>query len=239
MKNLELPCYLVEDLLPLYADHLVCPQTEADLQTHLSHCQQCTQKYQAMTARMESQEQAARAMDAGGIQFLKKERKMGWYKILIAVVCCLVLFLGAFYGTVFHQQAFDFQVANLYQLADGSIYFELVPSEKERAINSISYRDKISQDHSCYEIQMGYSLLELWQSQKNSLSHRIYCFVRTPEPKADKTGYLPIYYTQGGCKLLIWDGNETLPSAPAEIEQNALRVLSPFSVRNAAETDLL
>ena len=73
MKHHELPCYLVEDLLPLYADHLVAPQTEADIQAHLSHCKSCTLKYQSMTAPLEPPKQAD---DAGGIQFLKKERRM-------------------------------------------------------------------------------------------------------------------------------------------------------------------
>lgn len=229
MKHHELPCYLVEDLLPLYADHLVAPQTEVDIQAHLSHCKSCTLKYQSMTAPLEPPKQAD---DAGGIQFLKKERRMERRKIFAAVVCCLVLFLGVFYWIAFRQQAFHFQVENLYQLADGSVYFELVPSDEESVITTISYHDGITPDQACYEIQIGYSLLSLWQSQKSSFGGRIYCFVRTPELNQDKTGYLPIYYTQGANKLLIWDGEEELPTAPEEVEQNALHTISPFSIRS-------
>lgn len=229
MKHHELPCYLVEDLLPLYADHLVAPQTEADIQAHLSHCKSCTLKYQSMTAPLEPPKQAD---DAGGIQFLKKERRMERRKIFAAVICCLVLFLGVFYWIAFRQQAFHFQVENLYQLADGSIYFELVPSDKEDAINGISYHEQISQNPSRCEIQMGYSLLSLWQSQTGTSNGRIYCFVRTPEPNADGTGYLPVYYTQGSSQLLIWDGEEKLPDAPDTVEQYAASTLSPFSIRN-------
>ena len=229
MKHHELPCYLVEDLLPLYADHLVAPQTEADIQAHLSHCKSCSLKYQSMTAPLETPKQAD---DAGGIQFLKKERRMERRKIFAAVVCCLVLFLGVFYWIVFRQQAFHFQVENLYQLADGSVYFELVPSDEESVITTISYHDGITPDQACYEIQIGYSLLSLWQGQKSSFGSRIYCFVRTPELNQDKTGYLPIYYTQGANKLLIWDGEEELPTAPEEVEKNALHTISPFSIRS-------
>lgn len=234
MKKLELPCYLVEDLLPLYADHLVSSQTKDNIQFHLSHCKNCSLKFQAMITPMETQEQAAQTINAGGVQFLRKERRMGIYKIIAAAVCCLILSVGLFYWIVFHQLAFDFQVQNLYRLTDGTIYFELVPSEEESAINSISYHDTISQERSCYEIHMGYSLLSLWQNQINSSSGRVYCFIRTPEPNADKTGYLPIYYTQGSCKLLIWDGEDNLPPAPDDVEQKALNILSPFYVRNDA-----
>lgn len=232
MKNHDLPCYLVEDLLPLYAEHLVSSQTENDIQLHLSHCKSCSLKYQAMTAPMETPKQDAQTVDAGGVQFLKKERRMGRYKIVAAMACCLALFLGMFYWSVIRQHAFDFEVENLYQLADGSIYFELVPSDEESAITTISYRDGITADQTCYEIQIGYSLLSLWQDQKSSFGERIYCFVRTPEPNQDKTGCLPIYYTQGSTKLLIWDGEEELPTAPDEIEQNSQNILSPFSIKN-------
>lgn len=229
MKNHELPCYLVEDLLPLYVDHLVSSQTENDVQLHLSHCKSCSSKYHSMTAPMEAPKQPA---DAGGVQFLKKERRMGRYKIIAAVTCCLAVFLGIFYWGVIRQQAFDFEVQNLYQLADGSVYFELVPSEEESAITTISYRDGIASDQTGYEIQMGYSLLSLWQSQKSSFGGRIYCFVRTPALNQEKTGYLPIYYTHGSRKLLIWDGEKELPTAPYAVEQNALHTISPFSIRN-------
>lgn len=231
MKNLELPCYLVEDLLPLYADHLVSSQTQNDIQTHLSGCKNCYLRYQAMTTPMGTQRQTAQESDAGGIRFLKKERQMGIYKVIAAVVCCLALFLGAFYWAVLRQQAFDFQVENLCQLADGSIYFELVPSAQESAISGISYHDGLSQDESRYEIQMGYSLFSLWQSQKSSLGRQIYCFVLAPAPNSDGTSHLPVYYIHGSRQLLIWDGKETLPAAPAEIEEASQTILSPFSIR--------
>ena len=118
-------------------------------------------------------------------------------KIFAAVVCCLVLFSGGILWIVFRQQAFHFQVENLYQLADGAIYFELVPSDKEDAINGISYHEQLCPESIPLRIQMGYSLLSLWQSQTGTSNGRIYCFVRTPEPNADGTGYLPVYYTQG------------------------------------------
>ena len=54
MKKLELPCYLVEDLLPLYADHLVSSQTKDNIQFHLSHCKNCSLKFQAMITPMET-----------------------------------------------------------------------------------------------------------------------------------------------------------------------------------------
>lgn len=230
MKKIELPCYLVEDLLPLYVDHLVGAETADAIQSHLSQCKNCTLKYQALASPLKLQSESVPFEDAGGVSFLKKVHRAGVYKMICFAVCCMFLFSAALYLIAFRQHAFDFEVNHLYQLSDGSIYFELLPSKDEQWINGISYHDGISEDLSCYEIQMGYSLLSLWQSGGTSLGERSYCFVRTPEPASDGTGSLPIYYAQGNSRLLIWDGKTELPAAPKEIEEKAQSVLSPFSI---------
>lgn len=230
MKKIELPCYLVEDLLPLYVDHLVSDKTADAIQSHLSQCRNCSLKYEALTSPVTLRSESASQDDAGGVEFLKKVHRAGIYKMVCFAVCCILIFSAALYLLAFRQHPFDFEVENLYQLSDGSIYFELLPSKDERLINGISYRDGISEDLSCYEIQMGYSLLSLWQSGGNTIGERSYCFVRTPEPASDGAGSLPIYYTQGNSRLLIWDGKTDLPAAPEAIEEKAQSILSPFSI---------
>ena len=39
---MKLPCYLVQDLLPLYKDHVCDEQTSADVAEHLSDCAACS-----------------------------------------------------------------------------------------------------------------------------------------------------------------------------------------------------
>ena len=65
---MKLPCYLVQDLLPLYKDHVCDEQTSADVAEHLSGCAACS----ALLAEMDTppqetavqEEQAAEAAEA-------------------------------------------------------------------------------------------------------------------------------------------------------------------------------
>lgn len=47
---MKLPCYLVQDLLPLYKDHVCDEQTSADVAEHLSDCAACS----ALLAEMDA-----------------------------------------------------------------------------------------------------------------------------------------------------------------------------------------
>ena len=49
---MKLPCYLVQDLLPLYKDHVCDEQTSADVAEHLSDCAACS----ALLAEMDAQQ---------------------------------------------------------------------------------------------------------------------------------------------------------------------------------------
>ena len=45
----KLPCYIVKDLLPLYADDLLSPESEQDVRAHLGQCEECGAVYSKMT----------------------------------------------------------------------------------------------------------------------------------------------------------------------------------------------
>ena len=47
---MKLPCYLVQDLLPLYKDHVCDEQTSADVAEHLSDCAACSALLAEMAA---------------------------------------------------------------------------------------------------------------------------------------------------------------------------------------------
>ena len=47
---MKLPCHLVQDLLPLYKDHVCDEQTSADVAEHLSDCAACS----ALLAEMDA-----------------------------------------------------------------------------------------------------------------------------------------------------------------------------------------
>ena len=53
--NKELPCYIVSDLLPLYQDDILSEQTKKDIDKHLSECEDCKKKIDAMKMKIDIQ----------------------------------------------------------------------------------------------------------------------------------------------------------------------------------------
>lgn len=97
MKN-KMNCQIIEDLLPLYIDHLTQDETNEAIQEHLKQCEKCQQKYIDLTAD-EQIEQPVKE-----INYLKKIKKSNKRKfkygvlttllVLIAVVIIKVFFIG-------------------------------------------------------------------------------------------------------------------------------------------------
>ena len=183
-----------------------------------------------MEEPIHGQDEPFQSNDTKAVNFLKKEKRMAFKKIIAAILSVTLIFSALFYGIVFQQQAFHFETRNLYQLSDGDLYFELVPSEPESAVSSISYSDEISAEQDRYEIHMGYSLSTLWQSSPSALPGRVYCFTIAPVQNQEETAYMPVYYTQGNETLLIWDGEQALAPAPPEIEEKVQTMSKPFGV---------
>lgn len=44
----QLPCEIIEDLLPMYADELTSTVTNGMVEEHLQTCENCAKKYQLM-----------------------------------------------------------------------------------------------------------------------------------------------------------------------------------------------
>ena len=53
--NKGLPCYIVSDLLPLYQDDILSEQTKIDIDKHLSECEDCKKKMDAMKMKIDIQ----------------------------------------------------------------------------------------------------------------------------------------------------------------------------------------
>ena len=52
MKN-NVPCALIRDLVPLYAEDLVSDETRKELETHIQECEECKAYYDRATKEME------------------------------------------------------------------------------------------------------------------------------------------------------------------------------------------
>ena len=73
----KISCNTVRDLLPLYADHLLSPETEAEVKAHLGECAECREVYERMTAPEPEIPETGDEVD-----YLKKVRRK-WKKVVV------------------------------------------------------------------------------------------------------------------------------------------------------------
>ena len=96
---MKLPCYLVQDLLPLYKDHVCDEQTSADVAEHLSDCAACSALLAEMDAPPQEtavqEVQAAEAAEA--LSTVKKNLRARQVKITLAAVGGLLALICAFF----------------------------------------------------------------------------------------------------------------------------------------------
>ncbi|MBR5980464.1 MAG: zf-HC2 domain-containing protein, partial [Firmicutes bacterium] len=89
--NSKLPCHIVKDLLPNYADGLLSPESEAEVKAHLEECEACRAVYRQMT---EPEPEPQISEDAAEVDYLKKYKRRR-KSILIAAVVFALLIAGA------------------------------------------------------------------------------------------------------------------------------------------------
>ena len=101
MKNIpELPCAIVEDLLPAYVEGLTSEETTAAVEAHLASCPACAAKRAAMGAEEgpspEEAEETAREVD-----YLKAVRRRGRRRVAAAILCTVLVLLLGFAAKIF------------------------------------------------------------------------------------------------------------------------------------------
>ena len=93
----KLPCDIIQDLLPSYADGLTSPASSEAVEAHLAECPTCAAAYTAMQAGSAGDaKDAAKSEESGSedfpeIDYLKKIRSTNRKRILAAVLLVLLL----------------------------------------------------------------------------------------------------------------------------------------------------
>ena len=101
MKNIpELPCAIVEDLLPAYVEGLTSAETTAAVEAHLASCPACAAKRAAMGAEEgPSPEEAAET--AREVDYLKAVRRRSRRRVAAAILCTVLVLLLGFAAKIF------------------------------------------------------------------------------------------------------------------------------------------
>lgn len=101
MKNIpELSCAIVEDLLPTYVEGLTSEETNMAVESHLASCPACAAKRAAMGAEDVPSEEAAEETTRE-VDYLKKVRRRGRRRIMLAVLSTLLVLAAGFAAKAF------------------------------------------------------------------------------------------------------------------------------------------
>lgn len=101
MKNIpELPCAVVEDLLPAYMEGLTSEETRQAVEAHLASCPACAAKRAAMGAE-EGPSPEETAETAREVDYLKKVRRRSRRRVAAAILCTVLVLLLGFAAKIF------------------------------------------------------------------------------------------------------------------------------------------
>ena len=74
IRERELACEMVRDLLPLYVDGMVSDVSKKSIDDHLGRCRECSEIYHDMARHLEMETPPTEISDVK--KFLKKTKKM-------------------------------------------------------------------------------------------------------------------------------------------------------------------
>lgn len=95
MKN-DLTCALVRDLLPSYVEGLTAEETNQAVEAHLASCPACAAIRDHLRAPEPEPQEEAREVD-----YLRKVKRRGGKRVILAVLLTLLVVLGAILAMVF------------------------------------------------------------------------------------------------------------------------------------------
>ena len=90
---MKLPCSVIHDLLPLYAENMVEPDTKDLVDQHLTECPDCQKRFSEIETSPEPPVETIKPL-----QTLRKEiRKRRWYTAILAALCVFIIVFTYFF----------------------------------------------------------------------------------------------------------------------------------------------
>ncbi len=166
-------CNIIRDLLPLYAEDMVCADTKEFVKEHLEGCAECQNEYEQMK-ELQVQEEREKREDAAPLVTLK--RKM-WKKRVQTVLCTalfvIALLVSAFAvlsAPVYFPYAED--LFTITENEDESITITFDERVTDYRCKADSYMDSEEASsggaQQCYQVEAWTSLWNQWVSKRGA-----------------------------------------------------------------------
>lgn len=157
-KQVELTCDIVGDLLPLYYDEVVSEETKQAVSRHLALCEECSKEYNLLKEELpEKVNEEQKIENENRISnFLKKVRKQGILKGVIATAIAVLVLWGAGYALteipILSLPSNDISIKGVFE-EDGSFFiaYKAPRYQCQRAV-TISYGREKSQVYLNYKV---------------------------------------------------------------------------------------
>ena len=209
---MKIPCSVVRDLLPLYAEEMIEEETRALVDEHLEECSECSQKLEEIKAAAAVPAENTAVDTAKPLLALKKTiNKRRRITAAIAALCVFILLFSAFHRiNEWHQVPWEeglIQVIGVEKMADVEKRNSPFPEEEE-AIRlpdesmglTIQFDSKISGIHSTMEKNENGTteIIQGWSSNPNKKLTGDYseCSIN---PVPDR-----LLYDTGSGQILLW-----------------------------------
>ena len=209
---MKIPCSVVRDLLPLYAEEMIEEETRALVDEHLEECSECSQKLEEIKAAAAVPAENTAVDTAKPLLALKKTiNKRRRITAAIAALCVFILLVSAFHRiNEWHQVPWEeglIQVTGVEKMADVEKRNSPFPEEEE-AIRlpdesmglTIQFDSKISGIHSTMEKNENGTteIIQGWSSNPNKKLTGDYseCSIN---PVPDR-----LLYDTGSGQILLW-----------------------------------
>ena len=148
---MKLPCEVVRDLLPLYAEDMVSPASRELTEAHLAECGSCRAEYEAMGAKAPDVQFRVDSAQ----EFAKYEKKKNRKTALIVAAACIGVVLPIM---LFYALTVGASFMFLYlSVANAKVETDTVPSHYSQYMGEGAlkeYRDKWGMDESIFPAEL-------------------------------------------------------------------------------------
>ncbi|MWC27724.1 zf-HC2 domain-containing protein [Paenibacillus sp. MMS18-CY102] len=215
------PCEIIKDLLPLYADEVCSAESAGLVEGHLAQCENCRVELNKIKAAIhlpqeivvKHENEAAAIKGIAG--FWRRSKLKAFALGLLGAALLFGVYVGLFQWKIMKLPAGRIEISEVSKLSDGTIVY-LMKVKDEYDINFIKY--DMDADGNFYltplrPVVKSKAIVDRFQNWHQDIEHEKYLY----KEKYGK-GLKAIYYRTSGEDVLVWKEGMEVPAASKEVE---------------------